>query len=62
MLTPNYITAESLRGLRLMMIKTQAQVGAELTFFDISQYDDNGKKRWVAWYWNRSKFEDEVNE
>ena len=51
-LIPNYLTAKSLLGLRRLMYMTNAKHGAQLTYFDISQYvEENGKRAWVAWFY-----------
>ena len=48
---PDYIVAQSPRGLRLLMYKTNAIGGTQYKYFDISSYQENGKIRWIAWYY-----------
>lgn len=49
---PAYITAGSLIGLRRLMFITNAKYGAQLKYFDISQFtDERGKRSWVAWFY-----------
>ena len=58
---PNFITARTLKGLRLLMFKRNADAGAFVKYFDISSYvDKTGKLKWVAWYYER--VEDAVKE
>jgi hypothetical protein len=59
-LLPDYITAESPRGLRLLMLKTNAKFGATHKFFDISQFTDKkGKRKFIAWFYRSvEKLED----
>ena len=46
---PNFIQAQSPRGLRLLMLKTNIKHGITIRFFDI-QFA-NGK--WFAWFYIR---------
>ena len=55
----NYIAAKTPRGLRLAMLRRNAEVGAHLKYFDI-QFTNN---RWFAWYESPQRVvEDLVNE
>lgn len=48
---PDYITAQSPQGLRRLMFQKNAQAGTQFRYFDIQQYDDGNKKRWIAWFY-----------
>lgn len=50
-LFPNYIEAESPRGLRRKMGLLCLKKNAELQFFDIQTYGE--KKTWIAWYYDK---------
>jgi len=49
-LIPNFITAQSPRGLRRRMFEENAKYGGFLKFFDISSYQEDDKTKWVAWF------------
>lgn len=62
-LIPDFITAQSPRGLRLLMFKTNAKYGAQHEYFDISHYKDSkGKDNWVAWFYRKLKNIGELND
>lgn len=49
---PDYITAQSLLGLRRLMYTTNAKHGTQFKYFDIKQFtDDKGKLKWIAWFY-----------
>jgi hypothetical protein len=52
---PDYIKAQSPKGLRLLMFKTNAMAGTQFRYFDIQSYQDNGKTVWVAWFYRSLK-------
>lgn len=52
---PNYITASSPQGLRRLMFQTNARIGGMIEYFDIQQYTENGKQKWIAWYYTKLK-------
>jgi hypothetical protein len=52
-LIPNYIESASPKGLRILMFKTNAKLGAECQYFDIQSYVKNGKTVWIAWFYQR---------
>ena len=53
---PDYITAESPRGLRLKMFKVNAKYGASHQYFDINQFiDKKGKSKFIAWFYRDLK-------
>jgi hypothetical protein len=54
-LIPSYLTAQSLIGLRRLMFITNAKDGTQYRYFDIQQYDEAEKKKWVAWYYRTLK-------
>ncbi|MBL0233179.1 MAG: hypothetical protein IPQ08_05900 [Chitinophagaceae bacterium] len=48
---PDFITAQSPMGLRRLMFATNARAGAMFQYFDIQQITDNGKVKWIAWFY-----------
>lgn len=48
---PNYIAASTPMGLRRLMFITNARLGAHVRYFDIQYVDLNGRKQWVAWFY-----------
>lgn len=51
-LIPNYIIAQSHRGLRIKMLKTNTKNKQWHKYFDIKQFTDKqGKVKWIAWYY-----------
>lgn len=48
---PNFITASSPMGLRRLMFLTNARLGARVNYFDIQYVDMNGRKQWIAWFY-----------
>ena len=61
-LIPDYIVAQSLAGLRRLMFMTNAKAGHQFTYFDIQQFDENGKKKWVAWFYRKLATIEELDE
>lgn len=53
---PDFITAQSPKGLRRLMFKTNAKSGTQFKYFDIAQIvDEKGGKKWIAWYYRSLK-------
>lgn len=48
---PNYLAALTPMGLRRLMLQNNARLGAHVRYFDIQYVDMNGKKQWVAWFY-----------
>ncbi len=48
---PDFITAQSPLGLRRLMYATNAKSGMQFKYFDIQQITDNGKTKWIAWFY-----------
>jgi hypothetical protein len=48
---PNFITAASPMGLRRLMFMTNARLGARVSYFDIQYVEMNGRKQWIAWFY-----------
>jgi hypothetical protein len=48
---PNYIAAGTPMGLRRLMILKNAKLGGMVEYFNIQYAEINGKKMWVAWYY-----------
>jgi hypothetical protein len=48
---PNFITAVTPMGLRRLMLLTNARLGARVSYFDIQYVEMNGRKQWVAWFY-----------
>ena len=48
---PNYIAAVTPMGLRRLMYLTNVRLGARVSYFDIQYVDLNGRKQWVAWFY-----------
>lgn len=62
-LIPDFITAQSPRGLRLLMFKTNAKYGAQFEYFDISYHKDSkGKDTWTAWFYRSLKNIGDLND
>lgn len=59
---PAYITAESPRGLRRLMYKTNARYGSSFRYFDISHYiTKQGKTVHIAWFYKKLKDIEELS-
>jgi len=48
---PDFIMAQSPLGLRRLMYATNAKAGKQFKYFDIQQFTDNGKTKWIAWFY-----------
>lgn len=48
---PDFIMAQSPLGLRRLMYATNAKAGQQFKYFDIQQFTDNGKTKWIAWFY-----------
>ena len=49
---PDYIAASSPMALRRLMFITNAKSGKAFQYFDIQSFvDENGKTRWIAWFY-----------
>jgi hypothetical protein len=60
---PDFITAQSPRGLRLLMFKSNAKYGGQFQYFDISHHKDaRGRDVWTAWYYRPIKNLEELND
>ena len=57
-LLPNYITADSPQGLRRAMALKNLVENAEHQYFDIQQYQQNNKTRWIAWFYEKQDVRD----
>jgi len=57
-LVPNFITAESPRGLRRSMFLTNQLKGGECQYFDIQSYNESGKTKWIAWFFEKTELKD----
>jgi len=57
---PNYITARSAQALRVAMFQKNAELGAEVQYFDIQSYTEKGKTKWIAWFFEDLKQTDEL--
>ena len=57
---PNFISASSPRGLRRLMLRTNAKARTQFSYFDIS-YNPTTKK-WVAWYLELLETNEQVEE
>ena len=52
-LIPDYIEASSPKGLRALMYKNNAKLGAECQYFDIQTYQKGERTMWIAWFYQR---------
>lgn len=57
---PNFIQAETLAGLRRLMLDVNIRTGHYHQFFDIRQFESNGKLKWIAWYLEVDAKDEEV--
>ena len=61
-LIPNFIEAPSPQGLRALMYRTNAKLGAECQFFDIQSYKKGDRTIWIAWFYQRLERLDDITE
>ena len=50
-LIPDFIASDSPKGLRRLMIKTNARDGVSYNYFDIQNVDG----KWYAWFYREAK-------
>jgi len=50
---PQSVTALTRKGLRLAMLKLNREMNRRILFQDIQQIEENGKKLWCAWYYEK---------
>lgn len=48
---PNFLAAVTPMGLRRLMFLNNARLGARVHYFDIQYVELNGRKQWVAWFY-----------
>lgn len=59
---PNFIAAGSPLGLRRLMLINNARMGAHVRYFDIQFIEMNGRKQWVAWFYENLENDRAVRE
>ena len=52
---PNFITALDPRGLRLAMLQNNNKHGCQFQYFDIGQFTEKGKTKFIAWFYSDIK-------
>lgn len=53
MTVPKSVTSPTREGLRFQMLKINTEMSARVFFQDIQQIEENGKKIWCAWYYEK---------
>lgn len=59
---PNYVSAASPQGLRRLMLKNNARLGAWVQYFDIQQSIVGAKTVWIAWFYEPVETDAQLNE
>jgi hypothetical protein len=54
---PQSVTSSTRGGLRLAMLKINQEQDGRVIFQDIQQIEENGKKLWCAWFYERITLE-----
>lgn len=48
---PNFLSASTPQGLRRLMLRNNARIGAWINYFALQSVIQNGKPVWFVWYY-----------